>query len=198
MKVVAITKADFTSDATDANKFLIVSERGAFGSPIMKHALAEKVVAVEVCRGAAIRFGPAAATGRNHFTVAVSENAECQGYDGPTATDGRYCRLRVADSNQLLSTLSVGDVARRVAQGRTKVASDSSLINGGTSLKVEDAAALMGAIAIRMHEAYSDGFYLKAAQFVRQFTHANFIEFDKHRAVSRHALARLKPQGPRD
>ena len=128
---------------------LIVAERGSFGSPIIKHAaaLTKQAVAVEVCRGAAISIGPAAATGGNRFTAAVSANAECQGYDGPTTTDGRHCRLRVATSAELLNTVRVGDVTRRVAQGRTTCTTNFK--DADPSLVVADAAALMAVQAVQ-------------------------------------------------
>jgi len=131
-------------------KHMYISERGSFGTPIIQHtaALTKQVVAVEVCRGAAVRIGPSAATGSNHFTAAVSANAECQGYDGPTATDGRYCKLRVAAATNLLKTVRLGDVVSRMAQGRTQAA--ATLSSSGTTLTVKDAALLAaGLVATR-------------------------------------------------
>merc|ERR1719163_1034869 len=141
VKVVGVKS--FTGGTLE--KTLFVSARGQFGSPVTKHVkgTTKEVVAVEVCRGAAVSLGPAAATGGNHFTAAISANAECQAYDGPTATDGRACRLRVDAATQLLNAVHVGDVARRVAQGRTKAA--AQLVDSGTSLTVDSAAALMAA-----------------------------------------------------
>ena len=132
-----------------ATKLLIVSQRGSFGTPIIKHvaATSKQAVAVEVCRGAAIRIGPAAATGGNHFTAAVSANAECQAFDGPTATDGRHCFLRLATSAELVKSVHVGDVVRRVAQGRTT--NTANFKDSDTSLVVADAAALMAVHAVQ-------------------------------------------------
>jgi hypothetical protein len=134
-----------------ADQLLVVSERGSFGTPKVKHVLgnSSRVLAVEVCRGSAMRIGPQAETGSNFFTAAISANAECQAFDGPTATDGRYCRLQIAGTADRLKNVNVGDVVRKVAQGRTRVAQGSSLVNSGTSLVVEDAAALMASLAVQ-------------------------------------------------
>mmetsp|Transcript_25689 Transcript_25689/g.52345 ORF Transcript_25689/g.52345 Transcript_25689/m.52345 type:complete len:2398 (+) Transcript_25689:333-7526(+) len=127
-----------------AGKTITISERGSFGTAIVQHASGTVIKVVEVCKDATASLVPAASTGKNAFTAAITKNAVCHGFDGTTAMDGRYCTLEVAYSQQLLNNIAVGDVVRRVAQGRTKVATGSSVADGGTSLVVESVAELMG------------------------------------------------------
>jgi len=127
---------------------LTIGERGAFGTTAVRHPVNQTVKGVELCKGIAAAFAPAARTGRNEFQASVAKNAICHSYTGTTALDGRYCTIEFFAANNRINTLNVGDVVRRMSLGRTTVATNNgatfTLANSGPLLYVTSVGALLG------------------------------------------------------